>query len=124
MDSVFDQAGQLVGPLLTNLLLPRLVFWLRGRERGARVAFAEEELDQDGFGTGGGGGEGFRGGGARGGEFLGREVGDGREGVDFADRGRGVVDVEVCERGVACAAIEASTGERECETFIYVQCCN
>ena len=36
---------------------------------------------------------------------------DGGEGVDFADGGSGVVDVEVSEGGVACTAIKASTWE-------------
>lgn len=34
---------------------------------------------------------------------------DGGEGVDFTDRGPGVVDVEVSERGVARTAVEAPT---------------
>ena len=34
---------------------------------------------------------------------------DGGEGVNFADRGSGVVDMEVSERGVACTAIKAPT---------------
>lgn len=34
---------------------------------------------------------------------------DGGERVNFADRGAGVVDMEVSKRGVACTAIKAPT---------------
>ena len=37
---------------------------------------------------------------------------NGGERVNFADRGTGVVNVEVSERGVACTAIKTSTWKR------------
>ena len=66
-------------------------------ERTAGFAFAEEELDHDGLFIGTGC-YGFSGGGAWCSNFLGSKMRDGGEGVDFADRGPGVMDVEVSER--------------------------
>ena len=81
-----------------------------GYECMAGSAFAEEKLNHNAFFSCMGG-YGFSGGRAWCGDFLGSKMRDGGERVDFADRGSGVVDVEVSERGVACTTIKPSTWE-------------
>lgn len=104
--SLLDQTGEFVRPLFTRLFFARVVGG--ACELAGFLGFAEEELDHNCFV--GGCCERFEGGGGGGVDFLGGEVGDCCERVDFTNRGFGVVDVEVGEGRVAGAAVETATG--------------